>query len=221
MVGCPSRTLRLRPRGVAPSLEAPVPSCPEWTLFDLVQHLGTGQRWWAAIVAAGPAEAQPAKDAAEAPRELEALLAWYAQAEHSGGSVAPARSGRQGRRDVRHPGLVLPPVGVSGAARVGVRRQRLRGVRGLPAVDALPRGTVPTAAVRAAARVRAPVGEGREPVVLLARTVARQRPEGAQVLRVQRVVDRGVRDGRRGVPVPCGTHRGDGARIGRGAGGVV
>jgi uncharacterized protein (TIGR03083 family) len=63
----------------AHSLDAPVPSCPEWTLFDLVQHLGTGQRWWAAIVAAGPAEAPPAKDAAEVPRELEALLAWYAE----------------------------------------------------------------------------------------------------------------------------------------------
>lgn len=57
-----------------------MPSCPEWTLFDLVQHLGTGQRWWAAIVAAGSAEAPSAKDAAEAPRELEALLlAWYAE----------------------------------------------------------------------------------------------------------------------------------------------
>ncbi|MFD0008870.1 maleylpyruvate isomerase family mycothiol-dependent enzyme [Streptomyces sp. NPDC127178] len=63
----------------APGLDAPVPSCPEWTLFDLVQHLGTGQRWWAAIVAAGPAEAPPAKDAAEVPREFEALLAWYAE----------------------------------------------------------------------------------------------------------------------------------------------
>nr|WP_239099813.1 maleylpyruvate isomerase N-terminal domain-containing protein [Streptomyces rochei] len=63
----------------APSLDVPVPSCPEWTLFDLVQHLGTGQRWWAAIVAAGPAEAPPAKDTAEAPRELEALLAWYVE----------------------------------------------------------------------------------------------------------------------------------------------
>ncbi|MDJ0346555.1 maleylpyruvate isomerase family mycothiol-dependent enzyme [Streptomyces sp. H10-C2] len=63
----------------APSLDAPVPSCPEWTLFDLVQHLGTGQRWWAAIVAAGPAEAPPAKDAAQVPREPEALLAWYAE----------------------------------------------------------------------------------------------------------------------------------------------
>ncbi|MFB7266573.1 maleylpyruvate isomerase N-terminal domain-containing protein, partial [Streptomyces nojiriensis] len=48
---------------------APAPSCPEWTLFDLVHHPGTGQRWWAAIVAAGPAEAPPAKDAAQVPHE--------------------------------------------------------------------------------------------------------------------------------------------------------
>ncbi|MFF9391633.1 maleylpyruvate isomerase family mycothiol-dependent enzyme [Streptomyces griseoluteus] len=63
----------------APGLDAPVPSCPGWTLFDLVRHLGTGQRWWAAIVAAGPAEAPPVKDAPEVPRDLEALLAWYAE----------------------------------------------------------------------------------------------------------------------------------------------
>ncbi|MCX4529857.1 maleylpyruvate isomerase N-terminal domain-containing protein [Streptomyces sp. NBC_01551] len=31
------------------------------------------------MVAAGPPEAPPAKDAAEAPRELETLLAWYAE----------------------------------------------------------------------------------------------------------------------------------------------
>ncbi|MFB7256240.1 maleylpyruvate isomerase N-terminal domain-containing protein [Streptomyces nojiriensis] len=53
----------------APGLDAPAPSCPEWTLFDLVHHLGTGQRWWAAIVAAGRAEAPPAKDAAQVPHE--------------------------------------------------------------------------------------------------------------------------------------------------------
>ncbi|MEE4542596.1 maleylpyruvate isomerase family mycothiol-dependent enzyme [Streptomyces sp. V4-01] len=63
----------------APGVDAPVPSCPEWTLSDLVHHLGTGQRWWAAIVAAGPAEAPPAKDVARVPREREALLAWYAE----------------------------------------------------------------------------------------------------------------------------------------------
>lgn len=66
-------------RAAAPDLDAPVPSCPGWTLFDLVRHLGTGRRWWAAIVAVGPAES-PDKDTAVAPDEPEALLAWYAEA---------------------------------------------------------------------------------------------------------------------------------------------
>ncbi|MFG2076416.1 maleylpyruvate isomerase family mycothiol-dependent enzyme [Nonomuraea maritima] len=64
----------------APSLDAQVPTCPEWTLFDLAQHIGEGRRDWAATVAAGPA---PAKSAAEGvpavPREREALLAWLAE----------------------------------------------------------------------------------------------------------------------------------------------
>ncbi|MET9494417.1 maleylpyruvate isomerase family mycothiol-dependent enzyme [Streptomyces sp. NPDC006552] len=54
-------------------------SCPGWTVSDLVRHLGTGQRWWAAIVAAGPAEAPPVKDNAAAPHERDALPAWYAE----------------------------------------------------------------------------------------------------------------------------------------------
>ncbi|WP_033443033.1 maleylpyruvate isomerase family mycothiol-dependent enzyme [Saccharothrix sp. NRRL B-16314] len=63
-----------------PSLDAQVPTCPEWTFFDLVQHLGEGRRKWAAIVAAGPAAAPPAKSAwgSAAPREREALADWWA-----------------------------------------------------------------------------------------------------------------------------------------------
>lgn len=61
----------------APSLDVQVPTCPEWTLFDLVQHLGEGRRRWAAIVAAGPADAPPAVSSPEPPREREALLAWF------------------------------------------------------------------------------------------------------------------------------------------------
>ncbi|WP_445280099.1 maleylpyruvate isomerase family mycothiol-dependent enzyme [Streptomyces sp. DSM 118148] len=64
----------------APGLDAQVPTCPEWTLFDLAEHIGDGRRAWAATVAAGPA---PAKSAAEgapaAPREREALQAWLAE----------------------------------------------------------------------------------------------------------------------------------------------
>ncbi|WP_328457704.1 maleylpyruvate isomerase family mycothiol-dependent enzyme [Amycolatopsis sp. NBC_00438] len=65
---------------VAPDLDAQVPTCPEWTLFDLVRHLGEGRRAWAATIAAGPdatAKAAP-RDASAPPREREALLAWSA-----------------------------------------------------------------------------------------------------------------------------------------------
>jgi uncharacterized protein (TIGR03083 family) len=64
----------------APGLGIQVPTCPEWTLFDLVRHLGEGRRKWAAIVAAGPADAPPARsvwDTPAAPRDREALLDWW------------------------------------------------------------------------------------------------------------------------------------------------
>ncbi|MFJ8825453.1 maleylpyruvate isomerase family mycothiol-dependent enzyme [Streptomyces sp. NPDC102467] len=67
----------------APGLDAQVPTCPGWTLLDLVKHLGGGDRYWAAIVGAGPAdapsaEATVARAALEAPREREVLLPWLA-----------------------------------------------------------------------------------------------------------------------------------------------
>ncbi|GIF21636.1 uncharacterized protein (TIGR03083 family) [Actinoplanes tereljensis] len=61
----------------APSLDAPVPTCPGWTLFDLARHLGEGQRTWAAIVAAGPASAKTTPERVPAaPPGRQALLAW-------------------------------------------------------------------------------------------------------------------------------------------------
>ncbi|MFG2905368.1 maleylpyruvate isomerase N-terminal domain-containing protein [Kitasatospora sp. NPDC048286] len=45
----------------APGLDAQVPTCPGWTLFDLVKHLGGGDRFWAAIVGAGPADGPPGR----------------------------------------------------------------------------------------------------------------------------------------------------------------
>ncbi|MEU1009484.1 maleylpyruvate isomerase N-terminal domain-containing protein [Streptomyces sp. NPDC005890] len=63
----------------ASGLDVQVPTCPGWTLFDLVQHLGGGQRYWAGIVAAGPADTRPPKPSPEVPREREALLAWLAE----------------------------------------------------------------------------------------------------------------------------------------------
>jgi uncharacterized protein (TIGR03083 family) len=61
----------------APSLDVPVPTCPEWTLLDLVQHLVEGRHKWAATVAAGPADAQAIVPAPVAPREREAVLEWF------------------------------------------------------------------------------------------------------------------------------------------------
>lgn len=64
----------------APSLDVQVPTCPEWTLFDLVQHLGVGRRAWAATVAAGPGATgkATAEDSPTAPTERDALVAWMA-----------------------------------------------------------------------------------------------------------------------------------------------
>ena len=65
----------------APSLDVQVPTCPEWTLLDLVHHLGEGRHAWAATVAAGPTATakSAAEDAPTAPQEREAMLAWLAE----------------------------------------------------------------------------------------------------------------------------------------------
>ncbi|MBS2536744.1 maleylpyruvate isomerase N-terminal domain-containing protein [Catenulispora sp. NF23] len=68
----------------APDLSAPVPTCPDWTLLELAQHLGSVQRRWALVIAAGPSETDPTEPEKEirktAPSEREALLAWLTEA---------------------------------------------------------------------------------------------------------------------------------------------
>jgi uncharacterized protein (TIGR03083 family) len=65
----------------APDLGAQVPTCPEWTLADLAQHIGEGRLAWAATVAAGPgATGRSAPDGPPMPAEREALDAWLAEA---------------------------------------------------------------------------------------------------------------------------------------------
>ena len=58
LIGERSAVLR---SAVAGALDARVPGCPEWTGRDLVAHLGEVHRSWAAVVAAGPADAPPAE----------------------------------------------------------------------------------------------------------------------------------------------------------------
>jgi uncharacterized protein (TIGR03083 family) len=44
----------------SPDPDVRVPSCPDWSLRDLVEHLIEVHRFWAAAVAAGPSERPPA-----------------------------------------------------------------------------------------------------------------------------------------------------------------
>ncbi|WP_035846619.1 maleylpyruvate isomerase family mycothiol-dependent enzyme [Kitasatospora azatica] len=44
----------------SPDLDARVPSCPDWSLRELVEHLTEVHRFWTAAVAAGPSEQPPA-----------------------------------------------------------------------------------------------------------------------------------------------------------------
>ncbi|WP_061290496.1 maleylpyruvate isomerase family mycothiol-dependent enzyme [Herbidospora cretacea] len=64
----------------APDLDAQVPTCPDWTLFDLARHLGGVQGSWAATVAAGPsATSKSAFTGAPAPKQQDALLTWLTE----------------------------------------------------------------------------------------------------------------------------------------------
>lgn len=54
-----ARSAALRAAAAAAPVQARVPGCPDWHTADLVGHLGEVQRFWAAIVAAGPADGPP------------------------------------------------------------------------------------------------------------------------------------------------------------------
>jgi uncharacterized protein (TIGR03083 family) len=114
------RSAALRAAAAAVSADSLVPGCPEWTVRDLVAHLGEVQRTWAVIVAAGPSAEPPAEDevpgarpsgdlarwSADSTRELLTALAaagpdrpcwtWWA-----GAGEAPATSGAVARHQVQ------------------------------------------------------------------------------------------------------------------------
>lgn len=61
----------------AAGLDAAVPSCPEWTVRDLVAHIGRIQRWVTNILAHGGTDPGAHWSASEPPPDGE-LLDWYA-----------------------------------------------------------------------------------------------------------------------------------------------
>jgi uncharacterized protein (TIGR03083 family) len=53
------RSAALRIAAAAAGQDARVPSCPDWSVADLVAHLGEVHLFWTAVVSAGPASGPP------------------------------------------------------------------------------------------------------------------------------------------------------------------
>jgi uncharacterized protein (TIGR03083 family) len=70
------RSAALRQAVASGDTEARVPGCPDWSLRDLVAHLGAVQRWWAHVVTAGPADSPPPFADGDPPDDL---LTWSAE----------------------------------------------------------------------------------------------------------------------------------------------
>ena len=74
------RSAALRTAAVAAGFDAPVPGCPDWSVRDLVAHLGEVHLFWSAAVAAGPADGPPDEDQLGSREASDDLLAWSAGA---------------------------------------------------------------------------------------------------------------------------------------------
>lgn len=62
------------------SLEARVPGCPDWSVADLIAHLGEVQLFWTAVVGAGEASGPPDPEVVGDTKPHGDLLAWSADA---------------------------------------------------------------------------------------------------------------------------------------------
>ncbi len=74
------RSAALRTAATAAGTAALVPGCPDWTVADLVAHVGEVQLFWAADVAAGPAGNPPDEDTVGDSEPHGDLLTWSAEA---------------------------------------------------------------------------------------------------------------------------------------------
>jgi|SRR5580700_1534545 uncharacterized protein (TIGR03083 family) len=115
------RSAALRAAAAEVSADSLVPGCPDWTVRDLVTHLGEVQRTWAFVVAAGPSQDPPEESDFEGQDEPgDDLMGWSAESTAqlvaalraagpdrpcwtwwAGASTAPANSGAVARHQVQ------------------------------------------------------------------------------------------------------------------------
>lgn len=74
------RSAALRTAAARAGFEARVPGCPEWTVADLVAHLGEVHIFWTAVVGAGEASGPPDPETVGDTKPGPDLLAWSAEA---------------------------------------------------------------------------------------------------------------------------------------------
>ena len=74
------RSAALRAGAADAGFDARVPGCPEWSVADLVAHLGEVQLFWTAVVGAGEAEGPPDSETVGDTKPHGDLLAWSADA---------------------------------------------------------------------------------------------------------------------------------------------
>jgi uncharacterized protein (TIGR03083 family) len=74
------RSAALRAAAGQAGPDARVPGCPDWSVRDLVAHLGEVQRFWAAVVTAGPAAGPPGEDQVPDRKPGDDLIGWSAAA---------------------------------------------------------------------------------------------------------------------------------------------
>jgi len=74
------RSAALREAAAQAGLAAQVPGCPDWSVADLVTHLGQVQLFWAAAIDAGPAEDPPTEDVIGDREPHGDLLEWSGEA---------------------------------------------------------------------------------------------------------------------------------------------
>ncbi|HUQ57471.1 maleylpyruvate isomerase family mycothiol-dependent enzyme [Lentzea sp.] len=75
----------MRSAAVQAGQDAPVPTCPEWTVLDLVRHMAEVHTWAAEAVVTAPVAGRPAWP--EAPQDWDEALAWW----DSGSSLLVSR----------------------------------------------------------------------------------------------------------------------------------